>query len=283
MVEATKNQTISLTKKSYLIGLFIIFCTAYSQYLIRSFGLITGEVVVYGIPVLTIILFWKSTITRKAFRRSYAALKFGLAFFGSFTFLGLLAAAAIAYILVMIDPTTVSLLHRPNPVLHIPTELAWIMVWNSLLVVGPAEEYIFRGFIYGGLLSLYRDKHWLSLALISSILFALAHLYYVFVYGIASLVQLTDIVTFGMAMASTYYISGGNLLIPAVIHGIYDATGFLGVAISPEIGMYLRGIMILTGMLFAVIVYIQRTLGKSGIQKLQGGSTDRWPQDSFIS
>ena len=36
-------------------------------------------------------------------------------------------------------------------------------------------------------------------------------------------------------MSATYYLSDGNLIIPAIIHGIYDATGFIGVAVSQDL------------------------------------------------
>lgn len=66
------------------------------------------------------------------------------------------------------------------------------------------------------------------LAFLSSVFFAAVHLYYALTYGVASLIPFVDIVAIGMALAITYYHSGGNLLIPALIHGVYDATGFFG-------------------------------------------------------
>lgn len=84
------------------------------------------------------------------------------------------------------------------------------------------------------------------------------HLYYALVYGLASLVQFADLVTFGMAMAVTYYVSGGNLFIPALIHGVYDATGFLGVATSSSVGATLRGLMLLIGLIVALQLLIQK-------------------------
>ncbi len=247
-----------ITMRSYLTGLFIIFASAYSQYLIGGFGPILGIFIVYGVPLLATSLLWGSAIIRRAFSHTYTALKFGLGFFGAFTVLGTLTGTAILFIILTLDPTAVNLLQRPNPVLNVPPEVAWNMVWFSLLVVGPIEEYLFRGFMYGGLLSLFKDRHWLSLAFISAILFAAVHLYYVFVYGIVSLVQLADLVTFGMAMAATYYLSGGNLLIPAIIHGSYDATGFIGVATSADVGILLRGSMILIGMIVAIVLFVQK-------------------------
>lgn len=156
------------------------------------------------------------------------------------------------------NPRALSLLHRPNPVLSTSPELAWLMVLASTLVVGPAEEYIFRGFVYGGLLSLLGVRHWLGFAFVSSVLFAVAHVYYALVYGVASLVPFSDLVIFGMAMASVHYLSGGNLLIPALIHGVYDATWFLGVATSPGVGAALRLAMIGVGLGVAVVFFVRR-------------------------
>jgi len=248
----------TITKKSYLIGLLIIFASVYSQYLIGGFGPIFGFLVVYGIPVLATGLLWGSAIIRRALGHTYTALKFGLGFFGAFTVLGVLVSVAILFILLVFDPSAVNLLNRPNPVLNISPEFAWIMVGVSILVVGPAEEYLFRGFMYGGLLSLFKNRHWLSLAFVSSLLFAGVHLYYAFTYGIASSVQLTNLITFGMAMAAAYYFSGGNLLIPALIHGTYDATAFVGVATSLYVTAILRGIMIIIGVIVAIVLFAQR-------------------------
>jgi membrane protease YdiL (CAAX protease family) len=250
--------TRSITGKSYLVGLVVLFAAAYSQYLISRLGAILGFVIVYGVPILATGLLSGRPVIRRAFSRKYDALKFGLGFFGAFSVLGILLSLGLLYIIVVFDPRAVSLLNRPNPVLNVPPELAWVMVGVSILVVGPAEEYLFRGFVYGGLLNLFKGRHWISLAFISSMLFAAAHLYYAIVYGVSSLLPFTDIVTFGMAMATTYYLSGGDLAIPAAIHGVYDATGFLGVAWSPELGNLLRWCMTIVGVVIAISLFVQR-------------------------
>jgi membrane protease YdiL (CAAX protease family) len=247
----------AITKTAYISGLLIILGSAYAQYLFGSLGPAAGMFVVYGIPILAVSWLWRTAITRKALKNTRAAVKFGLGFFGAFTILGLVAATAIFLVLVSLDPAALNLLDRPNPVLNISREYAWIMVWVSVLIVGPAEEYLFRGFVFGGLLSLLKNRHWLALSFLSSVLFAAAHLYYAVVYGVASAVQFADLVTFGMAMAATYYLSGGNLLVPAVIHGVYDAIGFLGVAMSPGVGATLRGLMILIGLVVALALFIR--------------------------
>jgi membrane protease YdiL (CAAX protease family) len=248
----------SLTGTSFLVGLLVILASAYSQYAIPGLNLITGTLVVYGIPILATALIWGKTIISKALNHTYNALKYGLGYFGAFTVLGIITGTLIFLLLQVFDPSAINLLHRPNPVLQVSPEQAWLMTGLSFLLVGPSEEYLFRGFVFGGLLSFFKNKHWLSLALISSILFAGVHPYYALVYGATSLIQFTDLITFGMAMAATYYISGGNIIVPAMIHGAYDATGFIGVATSMNVGAQLREAMILISAIIAVIVFTQR-------------------------
>ena len=90
------------------------------------------------------------------------------------------------------------------------------------------------------------------------------HLYYAVTYGIASLVLFADLVTFGMAMAVTYYLSGGNLFGPSLIHGAYDATAFVGVATTQGVGALLRGLMIVIGLVAGLVILVEKVKKKSG-------------------
>ena len=247
-----------LGKTSFIVGLIVILASAYSQYVIPGLNLVSATLLVYGLPILITSLIWGRTIISKAIGHMRTALKYGLGYFGIFTVIGLSAGILIVIILTVFDPAAVNLLHKPNPVLQVSPELAWLMVAFSFLIVGPSEEYLFRGFVYGGLLNVSKGRHWLLLALVSSMFFAGVHLYYAVVYGVASLVQFVDLITFGMAMAATYYVSGGNILVPAMIHGAYDATGYIGVATSSNIGAQLRELMIFIGILVALFVFTRR-------------------------
>jgi membrane protease YdiL (CAAX protease family) len=245
-----------LSGKSYFVGLLIIFAAVYSQYLVHL-GTVLGFLVVYGIPVAVISAIFGQEIIKKARNNSGKAFKLGLGLFGAFTIAGIVLSIIALIIILFLDPTAILLLNRPNPVLQIPPSIAWVMTGLSILVVGPAEEYMFRGFVYGGLLSVFKGKHWIGLAFLSSVLFMAVHLYYIITYGVASAVPLIDLTTFGMAMAMTYYITGGNIVVPALIHGVYDATGFIGVASSMTIGLVLRATFLTIGVIFAAI-YVRR-------------------------
>jgi membrane protease YdiL (CAAX protease family) len=244
--------------RTYFTGLAIIFLSAYSQYFVEGYGPITGALVVYGIPIIWISVFYGPEILSRAFKNNSLALKYGIGYFGAFALLGSIISGIIIVVLTALDPNALESLNHANPVLHVPRKLAWIMVFVSLVFIGPAEEYIFRGFVYGGLLKLFHNHHWIFLAFISSVLFAVVHLYYLVIYGLASLIPFVEIVTIGMALGFAYYLSGGNLLIPSLIHGAFDATGFIAEAISEEVGITLRFSMILVGLLVALMMYRRR-------------------------
>jgi membrane protease YdiL (CAAX protease family) len=253
--------TNPLPKKLYLIGVVVIFLSVYSQYFI-PYGTITGYLVVYGIPVLVVSLFFGRQLLRRAGKNNKDAAKFGLGLFGLFTVISLFVSVIVLAIILRFDPHAVSLLNKPNPVLNVPSNVAWLMIPVSILVVGPAEEYLFRGFIYGGLLSIAKGRYWILLAIVSSVMFASVHAYYITTYGIASAVAIIGLITLGLAMSITYYWSGGNILVPALIHGVYDATGFLAVATTTQIGLAAQFVMIFVGIGFAV-VYLPKKIAMS--------------------
>ncbi len=250
-----------LPKKLYFIGDIVIFVAVYTQYFVKL-GQVTGYFVVYGVPILVVSFLFGKELFKRAAKNNKEALKLGLGLFGAFTALSILLSIVALAMLLQFNPQTIDLLNKPNPVLEVPPNVAWVMIAVSLLVVGPAEEYIFRGFMYGGLLSITKGKHWLPLAIASSFLFAAVHAYYAITYEAASVIPFITIITFSVAMSITFYWSGGNLLVPALIHGLWDATGFLGVATTTEIGLYTRGALIFVGVLFAAVFLLKKLIIK---------------------
>jgi membrane protease YdiL (CAAX protease family) len=240
-----------ISRGSYVATILVIYISTYTQYIFPWYNPVAGALFAYCVPILWITRLCGADIIRRAFSNSRAALRYGMGAFGVFALIGILAATGVFHVISVIDPRALNLLQRPIPLLHLPPDLDWIMVWASFLVVGPAEEYIFRGFVFGQMLRLYPERHWLLMAFLSSLLFASAHLYYVLIFGIASLVPLMEVITIGMALATTYYLSGGNLIVPALIHGAFDASGFVAAGISPEIGIALRHSMIVAGVIVA--------------------------------
>lgn len=246
-----------LHKAVYALGIAVIFLAVYVQYFVHL-GPILGYIVVYGIPIVVAGAFFGREILKRAAKNNLAATKLGLGLFGAFTVLGLFIAIAVLAVILQFYPNASNLLNKPNPVLNVPPNEAIVLIAISFLVVGPAEEFLFRGFMFGGLLNISKGKNWLMLAIVSSLLFALVHAYYAVTYGVASAVPFIELVAFGIAMCITYYWSNGNILIPALIHGAYDATGFLGVATTTTIGLIARGVLIAIGIACAVIFLPQK-------------------------
>jgi membrane protease YdiL (CAAX protease family) len=210
--------------------------------------------VVYGVPAAVVSLIFGKQLLQRAGKNNKSAVKFGLGLFGALTVVSIILSIMALAIILTVDPQAADLLTKPNPVLDVSPNVAWIMVAVSFLVVGPAEEYLFMGFMYGGLITMSKGKHWLFLAVASSLLFASVHAYYAVTYGIASVVPFISLATFSIAMSITFYWTGGNLLVPAIIHGAYDATGFLGVATeNATISLAARGVLILVSIAFAVV------------------------------
>ena len=63
-----------LGKTGFVVGLLVIFASVYSQYVIPSLNLVSGTLLVYGLPILVTGLIWGRTIISKAFKHTYTAL-----------------------------------------------------------------------------------------------------------------------------------------------------------------------------------------------------------------
>jgi len=48
----------------------------------------------------------------------------------------ILIGTLITYLLLTYDPSAIDILNNPNPVLDVPTDIAWVMIAVSFLIVG---------------------------------------------------------------------------------------------------------------------------------------------------
>jgi membrane protease YdiL (CAAX protease family) len=231
----------------YIIGVAVIFTAVYVQYFV-PLGEVEGYLVVYGIPIVVVSLIFGKQILHRAAKNSKEAFQKGLGIFSTFYLGGIFLSVIALVVILLFNPTAAQLLERINPALNVPANIAWIMIVVSMLVIGPAEEFLFRGFVYGGLLNLTKGRYWAALAVLSAILFASAHGYYALTYGIASPVFIIQLISFGVGSAFIYRVTGGNLVALSVIHGTNDAIGFLGVATTTEVSLVARGIFVSVGM-----------------------------------
>lgn len=102
------------------------------------------------------------------------------------------------------------------------SELLLYMIPLAFLVIGPGEELLFRGAIQGALRRVYAP---LPGILIASGLFSMPHIIAIGGSTERTLAYLGVVFVLGIILGSVYEISD-NLLVPAVVHGAYNAVTF---------------------------------------------------------
>ena len=218
------------------------------------YGNLPGDLfVVYGLPVLAFAWLVGGAPLRDWRSRMGLATWEGLRWYGLLFLLAVLVTIALEFVYAAVDPAALGLLNRPNPVLEQARGNPWFYVGFSF-VIGAFEETIFRGWIFG----YWRDRStgWIAPATWTSVLFAGVHLYYGTTYGAASPLIFPTLFFMGFAFAATYRFSGGNLVVPALLHGASDASAFLTLVL-PSIGIALRYLVVLVGAIIGLIAYLR--------------------------
>lgn len=99
-------------------------------------------------------------------------------------------------------------------------ELFLLMIPITILFVGPAEELLFRGVVQG----LFRRAYGALPGIVAaSALFGLVH--YVALVGDGKLTYVAVAVVLGLVLGVLYELSE-NVVVPAVVHGLFNATIF---------------------------------------------------------
>ena len=250
----------SLTR--YSVGVAVTVLAVFSQYFVPElfppslvlYGNLPGDVVVvYVVPVVAFALLIGGASLRDWKARMGTATWEGLRFYGLLSLLGLLIFVVLYAVYSYIDPGALQLLNRPNPALQQASGNPWFFVGFSFLV-GAFEETIFRGFMLGYWRG--RPGSWMVPATWTSAVFAAVHLYYGTTYGIAAPLIFPSLFLLGFALAATYRFSGGNIVVPALLHGAHDAAAFLTL-VSLELGAILSYLLILVGGLVGLVHYLQ--------------------------
>lgn len=250
----------------YWAGVGITIAAILSQYVVPQqipaarflYDHLAGDLfVVYGVPILAFaglvgidpLRGWRARMGRATWE--------GLRWFGGLAILGILVGIGLAIVYAVLDPSALALLNRPNPDLTAAQGDPWLFVALSFLV-GACEETIFRGWIYGGAPD--RPTRWWGAATWTSVVFAGVHLYYGTTYGAAAPLIFPSLFLLGFAFAAAYEFAGGNLVVPAVLHGAYDASAYLTI-VNRIAGNALRYGLILLGGLIALIEYLRSSAG----------------------
>nr|WP_282594603.1 CPBP family intramembrane glutamic endopeptidase [Halomarina salina] len=107
---------------------------------------------------------------------------------------------------------------RENPALFL------YLIPLSVLVVAPGEELLYRGLVQGWL----RQSFGPAVAIgVASVLFATIHVWGYAGTPLPSLVATLAIVAFLAVFLGALYEYSGNLLVPVLVHGLYNALQFL--------------------------------------------------------
>lgn len=244
----------------YFAGLAITVLAILSQYFVPQalpatqflYDNLPGDLfVVYGIPIIAFAFLVGGGPLRNWYRNLRTASWQGLRWFGLLLTLAFIVTIVLEVIYNAVDPAALKALSKVNPALQQAEGDPWFYVGFSF-VIGAFEETIFRGWIFG----YWRDRRgtWLVPATWTSAVFAGVHLYYATTYGPAYPLLFPSLFFAGFAFAATYQVSGGNLVVPAFLHGAYDATSYLTL-INETLGVVLRFGLIGVGLLIALLHY----------------------------
>lgn len=246
----------------YWAGVAITVGAVLSQYAVPQhvpaarllYGTLAGDLlVVYGLPIVAFALLVGVDPLRGWRARPGRATWEGLRWFGALAILGIVISILLAILYALLDPSALQLLSRPNPDLTAAQSDPWLFVGLSF-GVGACEETIFRGWIYGAAPG--RGTGWWVPATWTSVVFAGVHLYYGTTYGAAAPLIFPSLFLLGFAFAATYELAGGNLVVPALLHGVYDASAYLGL-VNRFAGDGLRYGLILTGGAIALVQFLR--------------------------
>ena len=261
-------RTVDRAVLRYLVAVAVLVVAITSQYFVPQswpasrpvYASLAGDIaIVYGLPVAAFALLvgpgplrgWRSAPRR--------ALVVGPAWYGVLGLLAFVVLLVLVAVYSVVDPAALKLLSKENPALAAAAGDPWFFVGLSF-VVGAFEETLFRGWVFG--FWLRRTQSWLMPAILSSALFAALHLYYGTTYGAASPLIFPTLFLIGFGFAATYRSTGGNLVVPAALHGANDAFAYLTL-ISLAAGTALHWLLIGAGCVLAVAYYV-RWSGRAG-------------------
>jgi membrane protease YdiL (CAAX protease family) len=250
----------------YSVGVVVTVVAILSQYfvpqnvpaLLPIYASLPGDLfIVYGIPVIAFAVLVGAEPLRNWRVRMSTAAADGLAFYAGALIVTLAVLAAMVVVYEVLDPSALQLLSRQNPALTQASGNPWFWVGFSF-VIGAFEETIFRGWIFGFWRN--RAKNWVVPAIGTSALFAGVHLYYGTTYGPAAPLIFPGLFLLGFAFAATYQTSGGNLVVVAFLHGLFDAAAFLTL-INTDAGLLVRYLPVLIGLVLLLVRFIAPDAG----------------------
>jgi membrane protease YdiL (CAAX protease family) len=106
----------------------------------------------------------------------------------------------------------------------------------SVLVIGPSEELLFRGVVQRYLSGVFSRAGAIG---VTSVLFAVIHAptFALAASGLNSAVVAGTIFAISMTLGYAYALTD-NLVVPTVVHGVYDATLFGVAYVALQLGLF---------------------------------------------
>ena len=111
-------------------------------------------------------------------------------------------------------------------------ELLLLLVPLSILLVGPGEELLFRGVVQGVLKQSFGPA---GAIVIAAAIFAAIH-FVALSGGVGARLVTITILFLPSLVFGTAYERSNNLVVPAMIHGAYNATLFAGLYLAVQMG-----------------------------------------------
>ena len=102
-------------------------------------------------------------------------------------------------------------------------ELLYVMIPASILIIGPFEELLYRNVIQKSMYDAFSPA---GAIVVSSVIFAAVHAPAASMYGLGATLPFLAVI-FGLSLIlGTIYWRTGNLVVPALVHGLYNAVVF---------------------------------------------------------
>ncbi len=110
-----------------------------------------------------------------------------------------------------------------------PTAVALLFVVTSVLVIGPGEELLYRNVVQKSLYDVFSRG---QAVLVGSVIFAVIH-FPAYSTGTLPQVAVSVVVVFALSLTlGAVYERTDTVVVPAVVHGLFNATQFALIAVS---------------------------------------------------
>ncbi len=216
----------------YAVASGLLVAGILSQYLVPPAwvlpgwgGFFEGLFLAYGIGAIGFLVLVGIAPLRNYFRHNRAGAREGFRWYGILGVLSFVLVIGMTLVYLAVDPRFEDLINKSTSVAEAGASDPYFYMLFSL-PVGFIEEALFRGWLFGGVLTLDGTSRWRGHALWTTLVFTGVHVYYGQTYLEVSPLFYVQIFLLGLAFAIAYYKSGGNLLVVALLHASFDVISF---------------------------------------------------------